>query len=361
MKNLFVDYNTFKSARNSEACYYIAQAIGYEVYAHIKGFFTKTTITSNDDISDFETLLKPSSISVASGDDALLLASPQLPPVTADNKPIVASEKPDSAKTTIISHDWTDKTTWYSNSVRVADEILSNSGNNIKYTFANTYIIDTYHGKLSQEDFLVSNDGYSYRVEVHVNDIIKLERDPHFGTGGDYTINYEDGYVEFISELLITDIVTATYHYATDSVFIIAPMFGKQLKIDRVEVQFSQDVVLTDAVVFQAYGYVDVFAPQLVPSVIPSGTKIPLGPPLIYKGMKDFMNDASRSYPPYQNLSPNTWRGIDFPIVIFDWDYTASTALRYDYGMEIHVSLQHDTEFLGSFATASIYCRSESL
>jgi hypothetical protein len=277
---------------------------------------------------------------------------------TSDGKPIYALEKSDATKITLISHDWTDPTTWYETSIRIADETVANSGDNQRYLLAHLYIIDTYHGKVSREDYLKNADGYSYRVEVKVNDIIKAEQDPHFGTGGDYTINYKDGYIDFLEVLGPTDEVKAIYHYMVDSTFTVKPDAGKNIKIVFVEVQFSQDVVLNDSIIFQPYGLVDVFAPQLMPGV-PSGTKIPLGNPTVYKTMTDYQNDAAKSYPIYPVMGGAGWRAASQPIVIFDWDYVSSTVVKSAYGMEVKVKLQHDTAFGGWYATASFYCISE--
>src|SRR3990167_297718 len=277
---------------------------------------------------------------------------------TQDGKPIYALEKSDVNKATLISHDWTDPTTWYETSIRVADELVTNSGDNQRYVLAHTYIIDTYHGKISREDFIKDADGYTYRIEVKVNDVIKIEQDPHYGSGGDYTINYDDGYVDFLSPLDPADEVKAIYHYMVDSIFTIKPDAGKNLKIVFVEVQFSDDVILNDTVVFQPYGLVDVFAPQLMPGV-PSGTKIPLGDPTKYKTMTDYQNEAVKAYATYPMLGGAGWRGSPKAIVIMDWDYVSSTVLNSAYGMEVRIKLEHDTEFDGWYATASFYCISE--
>lgn len=275
---------------------------------------------------------------------------------TSDGSRVVATQKSDQEKLTIISHDWTDPTTWYSNSVRVVDEVPTNSGDDQEYHLANKWVIDTYHGKLSKEDFLKDSDGYSYRATVKVNDVVKTEQDPHYGSGGDYTINYLDGYVNFTSALDPADVVKVTYHRATDSRFLVKPQAGKILKIHYVETQFSKDVIVTDSTHFQPKGYVDVFAPQYTPVPYPSGTLIPLGDPVIYKSMRDYQNDANRSYPTYPAIGGNGWRGMADDIVVFVWDYTSSTQISSKAGMQIDIFLEHDLPFEGSYATVTFYC-----
>jgi hypothetical protein len=276
-------------------------------------------------------------------------------PTTSDGRPRVAMEKPDSTKYTLCSHDWTDKTTWYTESIKIVDEIASDSGNHTIYTLAHQNVIDTYHGLIWQEDFLKDVNGASYRVIVKVNNEVKTERDPHVGSGGDYTINYVDGTVTFGSPLLVDDEVKVTYNYANTSGFYITAPAGKKLTIDAVEAQFAADVTYTDTIVFQPYGYVDAFAPQLIPAV-PSGTLIPLGDPLVYKTVTDIMADAVKCYPSYPVIGASNWRGTQTPTLVFDWDYVSSTTLNGNAGMRIRVSLQHDVPFGGWFSTTTFYC-----
>lgn len=269
-----------------------------------------------------------------------------------------ATEKSTQSRLTLYSHDWTDPTTWYSTATYVAGETATDSGDHQAYSLAHVKVIDSYHGKMTGEDALRDAQGRSFRVSVYVNGTKKTEQDPHSASGGDYTINYAAGTIHFLSANQPSDVVTVDYHHMVDSHFIISPTPGKNLRIDFAEVQFSTDVVITDSVVFQPYGLVDVFAPQLMPGV-PSGTKIPLGDPLVYKGIKDFQNDAVRSYPAYPALGGSGWRGMTQPIVVFDWDYQAATVLVGAAQMEIHLFLEHDTPLEGTYATATFYCLSE--
>lgn len=267
----------------------------------------------------------------------------------------VKTEKPTSTSVTLFSHDWSDKTTWRETAVRVVDEVATDSGDHLTYSVAHTFLIDTYHGKVTGEDYLKDADGHGLRVVVKVNDVAKTEQDPHYGTGGDYTVNYDAGTVTFLSALDPADVVKVTYHYAVSSLFTVAPSEGKVLTVDFVEVQFSADIQLTDSIVFQPYGYVDVFAPQLMPG-IPSGTKIPLGDPLIYKTITDYQNDAIRSYPKYPAIGGNGWRGCPQEILVMDWDYLRAKPLVASAGMELRIFLQHETPFGGYYATATFYC-----
>jgi len=273
---------------------------------------------------------------------------------------ILANRKPDAPKLTHITPNWCDKTTWYPASTYVEDEEATDSGDHTTYNLDNQYVIDIYHGKITFEDFLLDSEGRSYRVTVKVDDVVKQEQDPHTGSGGDYTVNYAAGTITFLSALTGTETVEATYHYAADSTYIIAPTAGKKLMIEKVEVQFASNIVMNDTFLFQPYGLVDVFAPQLMPG-IPSGTKIPLGDPLKYKTLGDLLNDSNHAYPSYPAVGGSNWRALKQAAYVFSWDYdVGATMLFSSYGMEVRVSLEHNAVCDGAFATAAFYCTSEN-
>jgi hypothetical protein len=277
-------------------------------------------------------------------------------PHGVNNIPVFATVKSDATKTTLYSFDWTDKTTWYPDSLRVVAEAPSSLGAGA-YQLAHTDVIDTYHGLISGEDFLLDAGGFSYRVAITVDGTPQVEQDPAFGTGGDFTVDYATGVVQFLAghEPGGGAVVLVTYHYATGSRFIIKPLPGKILSIDNVECQFAEDVVLMDTVKFQAMGPWEIFAPG---AGLPPGTMIPLGPPNLYKGMRDIFNDATRAYPKYPALGGPGWRGMQMPVIICCWDYIGATLLQASLGIEIWLSLEHDIEFGGDFATATFYCTS---
>lgn len=278
----------------------------------------------------------------------------------SDGSPLLTTRKPDAPKVTLITPNWCDPTTWYPSSAYVEDEVAEDSGDHQTYNLDHQNVIDTYHGKITFEDYLKDSEGRSYRVVVKVDDVEKTEQDPHAGSSGDYTVDYAAGTVTFLSALTGTEVVTVTYHYANGSTFIVAPTAGKMLLVEKVEVQFSADIVMNDTVVFQPYGLVDVFAPELMPGV-PSGTKIPLGDPLKYKTLPDLLNDSNHAYPAYPALGGSNWRSLSQAAYIFSWDYDVGATLLFaSYGMEIRISLEHDSPNGGAFATAALYCTSEN-
>jgi hypothetical protein len=276
--------------------------------------------------------------------------------------PRFAIEKGDASKKTIYSHDWTDRTTWYTMAERVVDEVAEDDGDHTTYNLDNAYVIDTYHGKIPQEDFLLDGDSNSYRVTVKVNDVEKTEQDPHTASGGDYTINYAAGTVTFTAALDESDVVKVTYHYSPDdagySTFIVRPTTGHCLWIDMVECQFPADLVITDTMRYQVYGLVDVFAPQLIPDPYESGTLIPIGNPLVFKTMNDYFADANGAHVSYPAMGASNWRGTTQSTYILQWDYVRSTVLHGPYGMELRMTLDHDAVMTGSGVNATFYASS---
>lgn len=285
---------------------------------------------------------------------------------TDEGRRVVTAWPTEGNRTTIVTHNWCDRTTWYTQSVRVVDEIVDveDPGIYTTYVLKHINVIDTYHGKLFSENYLKDAQGNSFRAIIKVNDVIKTEQDPHTASGGDYIIDYASGRIKFLSDLTDSDVVKAIYHYENGGTFTLKSITNKTLKIRKVEVQFTEDVVIRDTVEFNVYGYVDVFAPHLTPDPYPSQTLIPLGEPIVYKTIMDYINETNGSYPVIDAIgitqNPVTdWRNNDKKTNIYTWDYLALTTISAGAGMEIRVSLSHNTNFLGKLATATFYCLTE--
>ena len=282
-------------------------------------------------------------------------ANHSLTPRTPDGRSRVASEKGTVARTTTITHNWCDPTTWYSSAVCVVTQSVSFVSGTYQLPHAN--IIDVYHGKLTGEDFLLTSNESSYRAKVYASGTLKTEQDPHYGAGGDYVIDYAAGVVTPLSGQL-ADPVTVSYYYATNSDFYLTPTTGRDLVIMQAEVQFSMDVGITDSVSFQPQGKVEHWAPHLLP-YIPSGTYIPLGNPVRYKTMMDFLNESQCSYAAYPAFGGTGWRSMPQSNIVIDWNYVSAQSITSKTGMRIKIGLDHNTPYSGSFATATFYCISQ--
>lgn len=280
---------------------------------------------------------------------------------TASGKPVFSQWPTEGNRKTIVTHNYCDPTTWYTNAVRVVEESLDANTAGEEYAMDNQNVIDAYHGKIWEEDSLLDGQGNSYLVTVEIDTgggwTSVDEVDPHSGTG-DYTVDYAAGTITFSPTIDTGASVRATYHYATDSVFSVAPSDGRVMDIKHVEAQFSTDLGMTDSIIFAPYGYVQDFAPQLTPSPYPEDTLIPLGQTK-YKSMRDFHNEVNGALPTIPALGGNGWRGVTEEIVVFRWEYAATLQLENSKGMEIRVYLEHDVPFTGTYATATIYALQE--
>lgn len=304
---------------------------------------------NNDDKNDFENNFKSN-------------ANKPLVIKDLDGTTRVSNQKPSYSKVNFFTHNFCDPTSWYQNSIYVSNEVIVSDGYYISYSLSHNNIIDTYHGKNTQEDFLSDGQGGNYRVIVNVDGYIKIEQDPHYSSGGDYTIDYENGKINFLSVLTHNNVVSVSYFYATNSTFTITTP-GSNIRMDTAEVQFSQDIGMTDSILFEVWGVVDYFAPQMVgdnPEQIPSGTLIMLGNPQVYKSLNDLQNDSMKTYVAYPALGlangGQAWRSCTQPILVFDWDYISATPLMDAAKMQVRIRLQHDNPLGGYFATASLYC-----
>lgn len=320
---------------------YAESATSYTIAA-IDSTITRTFSINKIDATEFEAGYKA-------------MANKSLVPLTADYRQRVALEKPSGSRATQITFNWCDKTSWYPDAARIVDETPTEPENEAYYQLAHTYLIDTYHGKIFGEDFLKDANNNSYRVVVKVDGVTKTEQNPHTGSGGDYTIDYVNGRITPLSWSRGTGAVTVTYNYAQTSKFWVKPPTGCKLVVNAVEVQFAGNLDLTDTAIFQPRGLASYWAPQYG---LPAGTKIPLGNPLMYKTIRNFYDDAMKSYPPYTALGGNSWRGSQQAMILLDWDYTRTTDLYDSKGMDIEVRLEHDAAYGGEFATVTFYCDS---
>lgn len=281
------------------------------------------------------------------------LFNKQLVYFDADGSVKTASELPQGDKVNVISINWCDKCSWYPNSIKVTDETLIDTGDGKRFKSQHEFWIDLTHGRVTYEDQIAKNAN-TYIPIISVDGAVV---DSDTDTDGYYEIDYEKGEIVF-SESQIGKNVISTYWYAVNGEFTVKPIPGKKLKILLVEVQFSKQIKLNDSMYFQAYGYAGVFAPQLVPAILQATDLIPLGDPIIYKRMVDYINEANGSFPIIPMIGNGSWRGLKDEIVIFQWRYLARTDLHSSYGMEVRVGLIDSIAHEGELATATFYALS---
>lgn len=240
----------------------------------------------------------------------------------------------------IVSHNWCDRCTWYGQSVRVTGETLDDYGDGYRFVSSHPYWIDLSHGRLYREDIVST----PYLPKIYVDGYLATERAPFSDSGGDFAIDYRTGIVTFFSSKTGCA-VTASYSYENGSMFIVKPGTGKRLWVERSEVQFSADVVITDSTHFQAWAY----NPASPPNKIPASSKT------TYKTAKDYIDEANGVYPTVPAFGGEV-RGTPVGHMVFPFNYMTVKELKSSYGVEIRVWLESNKEFGGTFGTATFYC-----
>jgi len=363
MRVLSIPYNTWLQVvdNNSFTVYHIN--IGSECFiswAGDKDLIYKTEVDA-DSFEHYSSSFLQNTMVVEGEDDAIaniIGLSNHLVKRAPDGKELISLWPTEGKRKTIVTPNWCDETTWYYNSERIVSSSLLVVTPGTEYCCEET-TVDAFHGKITGEESLFDVDGNSYRTHVVVDGVVMSEDNPEDEDDGDYWLDYTSGIVHFHSQIEESSDVIMTYHAVRGSEFIFAPTEGKSLKIKDVEVQFSDDIILNDTTEFAAYGYADVFAPHLVPDVIPSGTKIQISI-TSYKTMMDFINEANGSLPITPKIGGIGWRGISSEIIVFPWKYQAMTDLINSAGMEIRIRLRHDRQFYGNVAVATFYCLVEN-
>jgi hypothetical protein len=260
------------------------------------------------------------------------------PAMTSDNIPFVAPVLAEGRRYNVFTPNWCDKTTWYYDSEKVTDEILT-TANQAGYApaIARPWV-DVTHGKIFGEISLRE----TYKPTIKVDDIVMQELNPDTHSG-DYSIDYTNGNVIFETNQAEGAVVTATYYFPKSSLFVIKPESGKKLRIAEVEVQTTTDIVMTDTLLFQLFASNG------------QGGLVPVSDQEAYQTMQDFINDSNIAYPLIPKIGGDSWRGMKEQEIVFKFDYKATTDLLSSYGMEIHVWLENDRAFGGGQAIGTFY------
>jgi len=314
---------------------------------------------------DFETNFKATaSITFAnvsaSGSPLAFLETPQ-----SNGAARVAIAPLEGSETIYSTHNFVDPTTWYSQSTRVTNEVLTDSGNGLTWDSINPIWIDMVSGKVQDEDGIIEEEAertpshHGWSVVIKVDDVVKTMREPLESSGGDYTVNYSTGKIIFFSSQA-GSVVKATYSKESGSGWRLKPMPNKILDIIDAEAQFSADVDMTDTLEFAVKGPIDIFAPQMLQSnggPYPPGTMIPLVTQK-YKKFTQLIDEARGAYPVISSIGGT--RGVSAAIYGFPFQYSTTRELKSSLGLELWISLVHERKFGGQHATATFYCTSRS-
>jgi len=251
--------------------------------------------------------------------------------LTANTKattPKTSTVKPSGNATTVTTHRWTDKCTWYTDAVGVTLETLTTSDNLI-FASSNTHWIDLVNGRVFKENDISS----PYIVKVYV-DSIEV-------TAG-FTIDYEAGGVVFVSDE--TGIVEVDYYYATTSTFKIIPDINKVITISDSEVQFSDNIVFTSPICFEIW----VYDPNDLPNKV------------LYKSIKykNIFNVIDSSDGISSTMPAITSAGMTQDLHSLIFNYKTVTELKHSKGAELRIKIEDNMPLTGEYCTATFYIES---
>lgn len=284
---------------------------------HVETVGNNVTILFKSNLSLEEIIildgLVNSHIPLENVDQALLV---KLDNVTPLEKALKVQLSPlEGSNPALFSPNLCDKTTWYQDSIKVVDEILT-SEDNIKFSSINKFWVNLVSGLVPYEDRLtVSNN---YKVIVLVNGI---------AISSGFSIDYKDGSISFESQK--SGVISVTYWYATSFTYKIAPISGKILRLYGTQIKATKNIVWPNnqSITFQVYV---------------SG--FPYGEVTTYKNKTNMYITAS------EVMSYND--GIN-DCNILQYKYPTAKDLDYKVGSEIRIKLTNDEPLGGSYAFIS--------
>ena len=276
----------------------------------------------------------------------------QLNTTTPGGTSLMAVKKADGTSFTAVTHDFTNKCSWYQGSKQKVDEVLTGSGTG------------PYSG--SENDWIDVESGIIYQQHKYPEHIPVVKIDDVVQTSG-YTVDYALGEVTF--DTTTSGTVKCSYSYADSGDFILEPEAGKCIGLEHSEIQFTKDVNITTPVNFEVWVYNPLV--DLGETIDPDdktwypGKPTPVGyNPLRflykfekYNNIKDIINTANLGQGSIPAM-PNA--GIDTDVLVFPFNYVTEIKLASSTGAQMRVTLDSHTAFTGEWATGTFYCISET-
>lgn len=291
MLHLHVEWAELKAAHaRNFPIYYIAfpkgtvpETFEYEVFGIEGDRFYTSRLSQTEDAEEFEEVYKDSTASVVSNKDAVIaMTAPAINSLGASLVE-VTSKISQNASYTVVSHDFSEPTTWWQNSVQVQNEELEHEGSGV-YISEHPLWINVEHPKVFADEtldvaawagagFPGNLDPYyrswwmpdstirfrnHYYPAVQIQPggagdwIIKAANDATYGHALDYNL----GKIHFTNHAAWSDgtKVRATYFYTEEThdkaLFEIGPPQGKIWHLIRTEVQLTVSASWQDTIRF---------------------------------------------------------------------------------------------------------------
>jgi hypothetical protein len=284
----------------------------------------------------------------------------------------------------VFSHNLCDKSTWFADAVRVADESMGSGDGVLKdFLLAHPFAIDVTHGKISDEDKLVpyaSQGGTSYKLVVKVDGVTQKERRfdwlppgtssssssssaygdrefkceaqsaPRIDDEAQYEVDYHLGLVKFYVPPANGVVIAAEYFYSPlngGSNVYVRPSASQVFSLTDIEAQFSQDLVQIDDIEAGVYMYMPQYAAPPAKFLVPTSHAK-------FRRFRDFINWSRGSFPLIPPIG-GTVRGVQYPVVQLRFQYQSPVELYAAYGMELRFWTTNHRPLKGEYASLTAY------
>ena len=261
------------------------------------------------------------------------------------------------ARAYVFSGAFTKKETWYAQAIQISGEVVG-VGDGITTVFnldhgtnvnADERIADCWNGLITDDHLIKTPSGTTggYVPVVKLDGITQTQKKTYKTLGdSEYSIDYSIGTITFGTAPTSSVTITADYWYVPGSANIvikIKPPSGKRWLIEFAEVQFSENINITDTIIF---------APYIGDMLVGAETR--------YLNIGNFLDVSVGAFSQIPALGGSP-RGLSNPTRILRWDYVSPIELNSTIGVELRIYLEDGIEFGGERATVSFYIIEENI
>lgn len=301
-------------------------------------------------------------------------------PLTSVGAQRIQVDLREGTKLEIISQNFCDKRTWFTDSTRRNAVTLEDTGDGLTWQIpagsgGDAIGVDVTHGRISDESEIEATYAPVVRVDAVTMNEHSADSTFTYDGSGNEVHDFSSGDADFGIDYTTMKVTFATsqagktvdidFSEVGGSKWYMDAAAGKCVLLEAAELQFSSDARMKSDFIFQARGQVDLH-PLLQPywdgysppGPYPAGTMLPLGDPTKYKNKMDLINQANISHPVIpKDTGALTWRDLPQDIQIYRWDYKEQAVIMIngDWGMDIEISLGDDIEAGGSYAVVTFY------
>jgi hypothetical protein len=284
-----------------------------------------------------------------------LPASDYTAPINKENIPIFEPSlrrgREGTETFTIVSHDFSDRTTWYQNSVQATNQTLSLvSGNTYQAPVGQRHWIDINNSKLTLDhNKVLEKDGSLSAISLRE---VKVYSNGTLVNSSEYSVDFENGSVSFNSPQVGS--ISADFWH-NDGVsssnladFIIKPQAGYSLRIQHVEIQVSKNIAFNDTIIFETWAGANLENyGNFNSSIFDLGYGISRA---YYRSIKDLINWCNNSYP----VIPAAGE-LQYDVMCFPFIFLLSPELNYKQKSLIRLCTKNGVGVSAEIATATFY------